>query len=119
MLLRLDHVQIGMPAGGEAKARAFYTGLLGIPEVEKPPQLAARGGCWFERGDVKLHLGIDADHRAPVRAHPAFIVDDLDKVCATLNGAGYETLPDSPFYGHRRVHVRDPFGNRLELMQPE
>jgi catechol 2,3-dioxygenase-like lactoylglutathione lyase family enzyme len=119
VLVRLDHVQIGMPPGREVEARTFYNGLLGLPEVAKPPELAKRGGCWFERGDLKLHLGVEIDHRAPTRAHPAFVVDDLDKLVAALNKAGYETPSDSPFFGHRRVHVRDPFGNRLELMQPE
>ena len=33
---------------------------MGIPEVAKPADLAARGGCWFESGSVKVHLGIEA-----------------------------------------------------------
>ena len=60
----LDHVHLAMPPGGEANARAFYEGVLGIPEVPKPPNLAKRGGCWFERGSLKVHLGVEADFRA-------------------------------------------------------
>jgi catechol 2,3-dioxygenase-like lactoylglutathione lyase family enzyme len=49
MLVRsLDHVQLAMPAGREAEARAFYAGVLGIPEAAKPANLAKRGGCWFD-----------------------------------------------------------------------
>jgi hypothetical protein len=71
---QIDHVQLAMPAGEEAKARAFYSGLLGIPEVDKPAHLAARGDCWFERGVLKIHLGVDPDFVAARKAHPAFIV---------------------------------------------
>ena len=66
-----------MPAGGEDQARAFYAGLLGIPERAKPANLAKRGGCWFEAGALKVHLGVDADFRAALKAHPAFLVDDV------------------------------------------
>ena len=76
-VVRLDHVQLAMPAGREAEAVAFYEALLGIPHVPKPPHLAARGGCWFERGDLKVHLGVDKDFRPATKAHAAFIVDDL------------------------------------------
>jgi hypothetical protein len=51
------HVQLAIPAGREAEARAFYSGVLGLPEVPKPPALAGRGGVWFENGLIRLHLG--------------------------------------------------------------
>ena len=115
---RLDHVQLAMPAGGEAEAIAFYEGLLGIPEVPKPPHLAVRGGCWFERGDLKVHLGVDADFRPAVKAHPAFIVDDIDSLVAAITAAGYEVVDDEPLEGYARCYTSDPFGNRIELMEP-
>ena len=74
-VLALDHVQLAMPAGREGEARAFYEGVLGIPEVRKPPNLAKRGGCWFERGPLKIHLGVDTDFRAARKAHPAMLVE--------------------------------------------
>jgi hypothetical protein len=67
---RLEHVQLAMPAGGEAQARAFYSGVLGIPEIAKPPILANRGGCWFERSTLKIHLGVDAEFRPALRLVP-------------------------------------------------
>lgn len=73
----INHVQLAMPAGEEAEARHFYADLLGIPEVDKPPHLAARGGCWFERGALKVHLGVERDFRPARKAHPAFTVSDL------------------------------------------
>ena len=73
----IDHVQLAMPAGQEDVARRFYTGVLGIPEVPKPPVLAARGGCWFEAGAVRVHLGVEDDFRPARKAHPALVVADL------------------------------------------
>ena len=115
---RLDHVQLAMPAGREADAIAFYRDLLGIPLVPKPPHLAARGGCWFERGDLKVHLGVERDFRPATKAHPAFLVDDVRGLAATIAAAGHRVVDDEPLEGYDRVYVDDPFGNRIELMEP-
>jgi catechol 2,3-dioxygenase-like lactoylglutathione lyase family enzyme len=115
----LDHIQIAMPGGQEAEARAFYQDLLGIREVKKPPNLAKRGGCWFESGGLKVHLGVEADFRPARKAHPAFIVDDLAALSAKLTKAGHPVRTDESLKGYTRVYVDDPFGNRIELMQPE
>jgi hypothetical protein len=85
---RLDHIQLAMPAGGEDAARAFYADLLGIPEVPKPKDLAKRGGCWFERGSLKLHLGVEQDFRPAKKAHPALIVSDLPTLIKRLTDGG-------------------------------
>lgn len=115
---RLEHVQLAMPPGGEDEAAAFYEGLLQIPRVPKPARLAARGGCWFESDAVKVHLGVDADFRPATKAHPAFIIDDLQLLANELAAAGYDVVDDEPLEGFDRVYVHDPFGNRIELMQP-
>jgi hypothetical protein len=86
---QLEHVQLAMPAGGEQAARNFYSGLLGIPEVPKPPHLAARGGCWFEDGSLKVHLGVEASFRPAKKAHPAFLVRDLTSLVAQLHRADH------------------------------
>ncbi|MFI5015140.1 MAG: VOC family protein [Hyphomicrobiales bacterium] len=113
----LDHILLAMPAGGETEARAFYEGLLGIPEVPKPPHLAKRGGCWFELGTLKVHLGVEADFRPARKAHPAFIVTNLARLAAALRAAGCTLRDDTPLEGYERTFVDDPFGNRIELMQ--
>ncbi len=117
-ILRLDHVQLAMPAGREVEAGAFYEGLLGIPEVPKPPHLATRGGCWFERGDLRVHLGVDPDFRPARKAHPAFLVDDLPALGEALAAAGHRVDSDQPLAGYDRLYVEDPFGNRIELLEP-
>jgi catechol 2,3-dioxygenase-like lactoylglutathione lyase family enzyme len=116
-LIAIDHVQLAMPAGEEVAARRFYGGLLGLAEIEKPAALAARGGCWFERGTVRVHLGVEAGFAPARKAHPAFLVDDLDGLASRLAAAGFAAEPDGTLPGYRRCYVSDPFGNRLELMQ--
>ena len=118
-LRSIDHVQLAMPPGCEAEARAFYEGLLGIPEVPKPPNLARRGGCWFEQVGLKLHLGVEADFQPARKAHPAFLVEDLAALTAALERAGHPVRRDEPLEGYDRVYVDDPFGNRIELMEPD
>ncbi len=117
-VLGIDHVQLAMPAGREAEARRFYAGVLGIPERTKPANLAARGGCWFERGALKLHLGVEPDFRPARKAHPALLVEDLTGLRARLEAAGHATREDEPLEGYRRFYADDPFGNRLEFLQP-
>lgn len=115
----IDHVQLAMPAGGEDRARAFYQGVLGIPEKAKPADLAQRGGCWFEGGAVKVHIGVEADFHPARKAHVAFLAPNLAELSAALAAAGFPTRTDAPLEGYERVYVDDPFGNRLELMQPK
>jgi len=117
-ILRIEHVQLAMPRGEEDRARAFYSGLLGIPEVAKPPELAARGGVWFESGEVKVHLGVEPEFRAARKAHPAFVVRELGALAERLRAAGVSVIDDGLMPGYRRFYVADPFGNRLELMEP-
>ena len=118
-LLAIDHVQMAMPPGGEDVARGFYIGLLGLEERAKPPALALRGGCWFERGTVKLHLGVEADFRPARKAHPALLVDGLDALAERLKAAGCPVRDDELLEGYERIYVDDPFGNRIELMEPQ
>lgn len=114
----LDHVQLAMPAGEEDLARRFYSGLLGIPEIPKPPHLAKRGGCWFERGSLKVHLGVEHEFRPARKAHPAFSVTDLPSLMSRLRDGNVTVVEDEPLPGFIRCYVFDPFGNRLELLEP-
>ncbi len=115
---RVDHVQLAMPVGREGEARRFYAGLLGVTEVPKPPHLAARGGCWFEDDKVKIHLGVEADFRPAKKAHPALLVSDLRSLVTRLQAADVDLVTDEPLDGYDRVYAYDPFGNRLELLEP-
>jgi catechol 2,3-dioxygenase-like lactoylglutathione lyase family enzyme len=117
-ILSIDHIQLAMPAGEEEKARVFFVNLLGFREIPKPPELAKRGGAWFEAGTVHLHLGAETDFHSAQKAHPAFVVDDLDGFIAKVQSAGFETDTTQPLLNdYKRAHVFDPFGNRIELME--
>lgn len=118
MILGLEHVQLAMPAGREDEARAFYVGVLGMHEEPKPANLAARGGAWFRSGDARVHLGVEADFRPARKAHPALLVGDLASLVERLRAAGHEPVTDEPLAGFDRCYVTDPFGNRLEFLQP-
>ena len=115
--MRLDHVQVSCPPGGEDVARAFYRDALGMTEVEKPELLKPRGGCWFRQDDAELHVGVEQDFRPAKKAHPAFAADDLDGLAERLEQLGYpvawdnETIP-----GRRRFHTADGHGNRVEIV---
>ncbi len=118
MTLRgLEHIQIAIPAGGEAEARVFYGGMLGLAEIPKPPALASRGGCWFRLPGVDLHLGVDPSFNPAGKAHPAFLVDELQALRARLEAAGVQVQIDRAVPGVRRFYCVDPFGNRLEFIQ--
>jgi catechol 2,3-dioxygenase-like lactoylglutathione lyase family enzyme len=114
----IDHVQLAMPAGPESErmAEAFFEGLLGLPRVAKPPELAVRGGCWFERGTVKVHLGVDEDFRAARKAHTALVVAGLDGLRRLLDRSGHPTRCTEVVPGSPQWYVDDPFGNRIELI---
>ena len=117
-LQAIDHVQVAMPAGQEDKARAFYNGLLGLPEQPKPPELAKRGGCWFESDRVKVHCGVETPFSPARKAHTGFLVSDVADLAARAKAAGYEVLEDTALDEVERVFIYDPFGNRLEFLKP-
>jgi len=112
----IDHVQLAMPVGREDTARHFYGGLLGMAEIPKPPELAKRGGCWFESGAFQIHLGVENDFRAAKKAHPALRCRDYPALLQKLHRAGVEVNEVEDIPGVRRCHIHDPFGNRIELI---
>jgi catechol 2,3-dioxygenase-like lactoylglutathione lyase family enzyme len=107
-----------MPAGGEPACRRFYGDVLGMTELEKPPVLAARGGCWFRAAGVELHLGVEEGFAPARKAHPGILVANLEALVARLAEAGIVATPDPELPGYARIYVSDPFGNRLEFLEP-
>ena len=117
MIIGIDHVQITIPMNAVAEARAFYCGLLGLPEVEKPAALQGRGGFWLQVGDRQVHVGTEEDvARHATKAHVAYAVTDVAEWRARLAAAGVEILNGIPIPGYDRFEFRDPFGNRMELI---
>jgi catechol 2,3-dioxygenase-like lactoylglutathione lyase family enzyme len=124
-MIRLHHVQVACPAGGEDVVRRFYGEGLGLTEVAKPADLAGRGGAWFraydERGAVvaELHVGVEDPFTPARKAHPALEVDDLDSAASSLRriDAEVDLTEEHTFAGYRRLHTRDPHGNRVEVLE--
>ena len=110
-------MQVAIPAGGEDEARAFYSGVLGFVEIDKPAELQARGGAWFTIDDIELHVGVDDQFGPARKAHPAFIWDDIEALATQLSAGGYATEWDDLMPGRRRFYSRDPFDNRLEFIE--
>jgi catechol 2,3-dioxygenase-like lactoylglutathione lyase family enzyme len=113
----VDHVQITIPQGAEDDARAFYCGLMGLVEIEKPESLKPNGGLWLMAGAMPVHIGAeDGVDRARSKAHVAYAVDDLAEWRAHLEAAGVAVVENTPIAGYARCMLRDPFGNRVELI---
>jgi catechol 2,3-dioxygenase-like lactoylglutathione lyase family enzyme len=115
---QIHHILVAMPQGGEDEARRFYGELLGFPEIPKPENLLKRGGVWFLTGNLQLHLGVDRSFVPATKAHVAYQVDDLEALRGRLVAAGLGITDDEPLPGYDRCYVEDPFGNRIELVEP-
>ena len=113
----IHHVQLAAPPNSESESRAFWVGVLGFTEVEKPKALANRGGCWFRLDGIEVHVGVDDDFHAERKAHPGFLVRDLDQLAQRLKDARGQVAWDANFPGMRRFYSQDPFGNRLEFLE--
>ena len=112
----LHHVQVSCPSGGEPEVRSFYGGLLGLEEVDKPAELAKRGGVWFRGAGYELHVGVETPFTPAKKAHPAFLVDDVDSCAVRFEAAGFPVGWDGNFPEYRRFHTSDPHGNRVEIL---
>lgn len=117
-LVGVHHVQLAAPPGSEQALRDFYVDVLGMTEVDKPAELAKRGGAWFRAGALELHLGIEENFRPARKAHPGLLVEDLPAYAEGLADLGVAVEWDDRFPGFRRCYVADPHGNRIELMEP-
>ena len=140
----LHHVQLAIPEGAEDRCRMFWgdaeaanrrkseflanmsheirtpmTAILGFTELEKPPTLAARGGCWFRGGGLEVHFGVEKDFRPAAKAHPGILTRGIDAIAERLTQSGIEVTWDAEFPGMRRFYALDPLGNRLEFLEPE
>lgn len=118
MITGLHHAQVTIPKGAEDEGRAFYCGILGLPEVEKPTSLKGRGGFWLRLGNQELHIGTeDGFDRTKTKAHIAYQVNDIEYWRNRLKENHIEILSSIPIPGFERFECRDPFGNRLEMIQ--
>ena len=116
MITSLDHIQLALPKGAKSQKRAFNCDLLGMEEIPKPAPLQARGGFWAQAGPLQVHFGIDPDFHPATKAHPAFVVADLDVLAQQLDAAGFKITWDTALPAVKRCFTADPVGNRIELI---
>jgi catechol 2,3-dioxygenase-like lactoylglutathione lyase family enzyme len=114
---KIDHIQLAAPKGCEEAARAFFNGILGLREVEKPEELKKRGGVWFEFGMFQLHIGVEEPFSPAKKAHPAFVVENIEELKEQLTKKQVHFTEDENLPGANRIHLHDPFGNRLEILE--
>ena len=113
--MKLSHVNVTMPPGSEDEARAFYTGLLGLPEIPKPASIRHRGGVWFNAGGLEVHVSVEEDRLgADMRRHFGLECADVEKLRAQLESAEVRTEDGRPV-PWKRFFIADPFGNRIEI----
>jgi len=119
MITGLHHAQITVPTDQVDAARRFYCGVLGLEEIPKPESLQSRGGFWLAAGSHSVHVGIEDDiDRAKTKAHIAYSVSNLEAWRNQLSAIGFELIDGVPIPGFHRFEFRDPFGNRVELIEP-
>jgi len=119
-ILRIHHAQITVAASDLEAARSFYRDVLGMSEIPKPAALQARGGLWLGAGEHQLHIGIEENvNRLSTKAHIAYEVSDLTQWKSHLERAGVKILDSFAIPGYARFEFRDPFGNRIELIEPQ
>ena len=117
---KIDHIQLAIPKESESIARKFYTGVLGLTEIERPESLKPSGGVWYSAGDVELHLGVEENFNpGKKKAHPAFIVEGLNRIKVQLIQNDIEIKEEIQIPGRKRFSFYDPFGNRIEFMEFE
>ena len=115
-VLKIDHVQVAIPWGRIPEALAFYEGVLQFVRIPKPAELD-QSGAWLTQGPVNLHLGEEHEFEPSRRAHPAFMVDNINQLLENAERGGFPLRVDDGPKGYKRASVFDPFGNRIELMQ--
>lgn len=117
-ILEIDHVQITIPKGMEEQGIAFYCGVLGLSQIEKPEALKPRGGFWLQAGDRAVHIGTeDGVERRATKAHVAYRISNLSGWREKLSQHGVVIEEQVPIPGYNRFEFRDPFGNRVELIE--
>lgn len=118
MIIALHHVQITIPKGSENQGKDFYCGVLGLKEIEKPDSLKGRGGFWLQLGHQEIHVGTEDDFdRLSTKAHIAYQVEDIDYWKKKLAEHQIEIEDSVPIPYYERFEFRDPFGNRVEIIQ--
>jgi catechol 2,3-dioxygenase-like lactoylglutathione lyase family enzyme len=107
--LRLAHVNLRVEKLEEAVR--FYTEVMGLESI---PRRDTKGqGAWFRLGDAEVHLAEDATPQPRSKRHFAVEVADVGEARRKAAEHGTEIEQEEA----RRFWMRDPSGNRIEVVQ--
>lgn len=113
----IDHIQLTAPLGMEKDVRHFFTEILGCREVEKPETLSHFDSLWFDMGTHIVHIGLDENHHAEKRGHPAFDVHNIQGLMDRLDEHGITYEEDFNMPGAKRFYTYAFFGHRMEFLE--
>jgi catechol 2,3-dioxygenase-like lactoylglutathione lyase family enzyme len=113
-IARIDHCTLIIT--DMAKARAFYGELLGLKEIA-PPKEFDFVALWFDLGGHYLHLLLKPQPDTPSPRHICFLVEDVRTLREMLKQRGLAVDETVKIAAADRFFIRDPFGNRIELLQ--
>lgn len=119
-IIEINHAQITVPRAAEAESRHFYKDVLGLEEIPKPGYTPARGGAWYRRGSIEIHLSVEDDvsDNSKSRRHICYMVPDVAVAEQRMRDEGVEIIADQrPVAGWTRFYAHDPGGNLIEIAQ--
>jgi catechol 2,3-dioxygenase-like lactoylglutathione lyase family enzyme len=119
-VMRVQHVSVPMPPGGQEQAREFYGGILGMREKSPPSSLAQQQLVWFDAGDGGHEVHVFADDEMESKStaqHLCLQVDSLAEYRNRLTEQGVSIEETTPITNRPRLFVHDPFGNLIEITQ--
>jgi catechol 2,3-dioxygenase-like lactoylglutathione lyase family enzyme len=114
----INHINVSVREGQMAAGREFYKNVLGLTEVDLPNQMTNDRSAWFRIGSTEVHLSIDAEFDpATTKVHIAYEVENIEDAIKHIEAQNIEVRKLKLLDQYIRYDFRDPFNNRIELMQ--
>jgi catechol 2,3-dioxygenase-like lactoylglutathione lyase family enzyme len=110
----LDHCSILVT--DVEKSRAFYGGVLGLAEIPAPKEFDFVA-VWYDLGGSYLHLLLKPQPDTVSPRHFCLHTPDAAAARRHLARLGVPTEETVKIAAADRFFVRDPDGNRIELLQ--
>lgn len=97
----------------------FYMDILGLSELPMPKGVKENGISWLDMGnDLALHIVQKEDAAPGKTAHIAIRIDDVNQWQKYLISRNIDIYqPQVEIYAAERIFIKDPSGNRLELVK--
>lgn len=101
-----------------AASRHFYGELLGLREIPAPKTFDFVA-LWFDLGGTYLHLLLKPERDTVSPRHFCLHVSDIAAARAHVAAKGIRIDETVKIPGADRFFIRDPDGNRIEVLQWE